>query len=99
MLVQGPSLATTIQLGAPALTQKQVPEDVRDILKPTSARYRGPIDLDEAVAQRVEDINRTWLASTGEDTASSLLFTVLQATRAPVLSKSTLNSAKAQSSL
>lgn len=57
---------TPIQLGNPGLAQKQVPEDVRDILKPTSERYIGPIDLDEAVAQRAEEVNRTWLASTDQ---------------------------------
>ena len=77
--MQGSSLGTTIQLGGPGLTQKQVPEDVRDILKPTSERYVGPVDLDEAVAQRAEDINRTWLASTGEGAALSLPSTVLKA--------------------
>ena len=97
--MQGTSLGTTIQLGASGLTQKQVPEDVRDILKPTSKRYIGPVDLDEAVAQRAEEINRTWLASTGEDATSILLSSVLKNACAPVVMKSTLCISEAQSSL
>ena len=83
--MQGTSLGTPIQLGSSRLTQKQVPEDVRDILKPTSERYIGTIDLDEAVAQRAEEINRTWLASTGEVATLILLSTVLKNAGDPVV--------------
>ena len=88
--MQGPSLGTAIQLGPPRHSQEQVPEDIRDILKPTSERYMGPIDLDEVVAQRVKDINRTWLASIGKLATCVLRFTLLRATRAPVVMKSFL---------
>ena len=97
--MQGTSLGTPIQLGNSGPRQKQVPEDVRDILKPTSERYVGPIDLDEAVAQRAEENNRTWLASTGEHVTSILLLTVLKNACVPVIMKSILCSPEAQSSL
>lgn len=97
--MQGTSLVTPIQLGNPGLAQKQVPEDVRDILKPTSERYIGPIDLDEAVAQRAEEVNRTWLASTGEDTTSVLISIMLTNAHAPVVMTGTACSSEAQSSL
>ena len=97
--MQGTSLGTPIQLGNSGLTQKPVPEDVRDILRPTRERYVGPIDLDEAVAHRADEINGTWLASTGEDATSILLSTVLTNAGAPVVMKHTLCISEAQSSL
>ena len=44
---------------------KQVPDDVASILQPTSTRYKGPLDLDAAVAERVTAINASWMASEG----------------------------------
>ena len=60
-----------MKLGGPLPTTQQLPEDVADILQPTSTRYTGPIDLDKAVAQRFEAINASWMASAGAHGISS----------------------------
>ncbi len=49
---------------------KQVPDDVASILQPTSTRYKGPLDLDAAVAERVSAINASWMAGEGAHHAS-----------------------------
>ena len=54
-----------MQLGGPASAAKQVPDDVASILQPTSTRYKGPLDLDAAVAERVNAINASWMDSAG----------------------------------
>ena len=54
-----------MQLGGPGASLQEVPVDVSAILQPTENRYKGPIDLDEAVAQRAEELNSTWRASAG----------------------------------
>ena len=64
--MQGASLRTPIQLGGPVSGTKQVPDDVASILQPTSTRYKGPLDLDAAVAERVNAMNASWMASEGD---------------------------------
>lgn len=49
---------------------QQVPDDVASILQPTSTRYKGPLDLDAAVNERVNAINASWMASEGAYRAS-----------------------------
>lgn len=63
--MQGTSLRTPIQLGGPKAGTNEVQEDVAEILQPTSTRYKGPVNLDAAVAVRVEEMNATWMASAG----------------------------------
>ncbi|CAL5220174.1 g2142 [Coccomyxa viridis] len=61
--LEGASLRTPIQLGGPVSGTQQVPDDVASILQPTSTRYKGPLDLDAAVNERVNAINASWMAS------------------------------------
>lgn len=35
-------------------------------LRPTRERWKGPVDLDAAVAARADEMNATWVASAGD---------------------------------
>lgn len=39
--------------------------DVSALLEPTSKRWHGPVDLDQAAAARADELNRTWFDSPG----------------------------------